>query len=252
MEFVAAIESGNLDRAKELHEKHGVEIETSNIYQSGKAFLLACKKGHLEAVKWLYWLDDVAYTYMSKAFVVAASDGQIEIIKWISETLENRIYTGDIMFAFGNACSECKWEVMQYLMQKYQDQDIDYYIEIQKVLEYAIETDKVIIVKFIFETMPEFLELDNLHICLICNSVSCIKWILAAYQFEKKTIERLIEYGEERDNYPTEVLELLKKELVWTEKKYPLWLASDLTPCKNNLLYRIPEDVSRYIIETML
>ena len=42
------------------------------------------------------------------------------------------------------------------------------------------------------------------------------------------------------------------KEILWQKRKYPVWLASDQTPFKNNLFYKMPQDVSRYIIQTFL
>ena len=42
------------------------------------------------------------------------------------------------------------------------------------------------------------------------------------------------------------------KEILWQKRKYPVWLASDQTPCKKNLFYKMPQDVSRYIIQKFL
>ena len=42
------------------------------------------------------------------------------------------------------------------------------------------------------------------------------------------------------------------EEALWSKRLIPLWLASNDSPCKKNLFYRIPEDVSRYIISNYL
>ena len=60
----------------------------------------------------------------------------------------------------------------------------------------------------------------------------------------------VIHYGEDgsyKDYYIRS-----KEEERWEKRKLLVWLASDSTPCKKNLLYRIPEDVSRYIIQMYL
>jgi hypothetical protein len=49
-----------------------------------------------------------------------------------------------------------------------------------------------------------------------------------------------------------EMKQILDKEINWLNKMYPVWLASNESPCKSNLFYRIPEDVSRYIISQYL
>jgi ankyrin repeat protein len=43
-----------------------------------------------------------------------------------------------------------------------------------------------------------------------------------------------------------------KEEARWEQRKYLVWLASDQSPNKKSLFYRIPQDVSRYIISNYL
>ena len=43
-----------------------------------------------------------------------------------------------------------------------------------------------------------------------------------------------------------------KEEVRWEQRKYLVWLASNESPCKSNLFYKIPEDVSRHIISNYL
>ena len=43
-----------------------------------------------------------------------------------------------------------------------------------------------------------------------------------------------------------------KEEERWEQRKQLVWLASNESPCKNNIFYKIPEDVSRYIISCYL
>ena len=43
-----------------------------------------------------------------------------------------------------------------------------------------------------------------------------------------------------------------KKEVLWEQRKTLLWLASDQSPNKKSLFYKIPQDVSRYIISQYL
>ena len=39
-----------------------------------------------------------------------------------------------------------------------------------------------------------------------------------------------------------------KEEARWQQRKYLVWLASNQSPNKESILYKIPQDVSRYII----
>ena len=43
-----------------------------------------------------------------------------------------------------------------------------------------------------------------------------------------------------------------KEEARWQQRKYLVWLASDQSPNKKSLFYKIPQDVSRYIISNYL
>jgi hypothetical protein len=43
-----------------------------------------------------------------------------------------------------------------------------------------------------------------------------------------------------------------KEEARWEQRKYLVWLASDQSPNKKSLFYKIPQDVSRYIISQYL
>jgi hypothetical protein len=43
-----------------------------------------------------------------------------------------------------------------------------------------------------------------------------------------------------------------KEEERWSQRKQLVWLASNDSPCKSNIFYRIPQDVSRYIISNYL
>jgi hypothetical protein len=43
-----------------------------------------------------------------------------------------------------------------------------------------------------------------------------------------------------------------KEEARWQQRKTLVWLASDQSPNKKSLFYKIPQDVSRYIISNYL
>jgi hypothetical protein len=59
-----------------------------------------------------------------------------------------------------------------------------------------------------------------------------------------------IEYFED-GSYKNHYIRTFEEER-WEQRKCALWLASNESPCKECLFYRIPEDVSRYIISNYL
>ena len=42
-----------------------------------------------------------------------------------------------------------------------------------------------------------------------------------------------------------------KEEAKWQQRKYLVWLASNESPNKESILYKVPQDVSRYIINML-
>jgi hypothetical protein len=249
-QFIASIESCNLDRAKQLYENHGVEIETNDVYKSGELFVLVCVEGNLEGAKWLYGLDDVAYTCALRAFKVSLLNGKINIGKWIGKTMGECINNSDIIFVFRQACCHCQQDTIDYLMQNYVD--IDYTYQTGSLIEHCIMMKYDRVIQFMIQTYPQFINFgdDLLLITIQYCSEEVLKTILKTHNMNKS----LLMCGSIFSDFcqKPEMKQILDKEINWLNKMYPLWLASNESPCKSNLFYRIPEDVSRYIISQYL
>ena len=249
-QFVASFESGDLDMSKKLYENHGVEIETNDVYKSGELFVLVCVEGNLEGAKWLYGLDDVAYTCALRAFKVSLLNGKINIGKWIGKTMGECINNSDIIFVFRQACCHCQQDTIDYLMQNYVD--IDYTYQTSSLVEHCIMIRNSRAIQFMVQTYPQFIDFGDDLLLLIIQycSEEALKTILKTHNMNKS----LLRCGSIFSDYcqKPEMKQILDKEINWLNKMYPLWLASNESPCKSNLFYRIPEDVSRYIISQYL
>jgi hypothetical protein len=219
-QFVASIESGDLDTSKKLYKEHAILLTSGFMYKSGQLFRSVCVKGNLEGAKWLYGLDDVGYENALSAFQESILNKKFNIGKWISETIGKCINSSAIIYIFGIACLRCQQDIIDYLMQNHPN--IDYSYQLNMSLELYIQYENIEVLQFVITTYNQFINKSM-----------------------------IIYYSQHRLTSP-EIKQILNKQINWINKMYPLWLASNESPCKGNLFYKIPEDVSRYIISNYL
>ena len=192
-----------------------------------ECFLTACTKGYLEIAKRLYtkvepYILDIGFDY-------ACAQGKLDLAQWllyiIKETKKpNVLYTLETKYGinrlFLKVCQYGHIEVAQWLYSVFDNIDL--------LHEKGVA----------FQTSCWKADVSQSHLELA-------QWLeqLNPYLFE-------IIYDEQGMISDHKIH--LDREKRWQERKYALWLSSNETPKKDNLLYRIPEDVSRYLISNYL
>ena len=147
------------------------------------------------------------------AFCVACMNGYLEVCQWLLNVKPDINIAAQKTWAFRYACVHGHLEVCKWLHSL----NIDIAYHDNWAFKYALSSKQYIIGDW-FQSINPYLYVMN--------------------------------YGEDGSYKGYQIR--TREEVLWLKRLYPLWLASNETPCKNNLFYRIPEDVSRYIIQMYL
>ena len=111
--FQLACQHGDLETAKQLHEKYNMTPENARANYN-KAFRWAIKNGHLAITMWLKETYDLTLQdvrgYTSDAFYDACRNGQLEMLKWLHDTYDLTPNTPELIreYNFAYRCAEEK------------------------------------------------------------------------------------------------------------------------------------------------
>jgi hypothetical protein len=192
-------------------------------------FKNVCFRGQLKVAKWLYKLNpNMTDVTFKNAFLDACYSGHLHVAKWlllVRPDINIWAYNDE---AFRTVCIHGRLQMAQWLLQ----------VSKERGQEFDISFGK----HYLFS-----------HACYNCliskyknNSNTYLK--IAQWLQQMKPHLYVIEY-DENGNYKNYRIRN-KEEVNWERRKYLVWLASDKCPAqnKNNLLYKLPSDVSRLLI----
>lgn len=192
-------------------------------------FLVACGKGHLDIVEYLHtklYIKSALYY----GFLESCTTGHLDIAQWLLPMAKP-------LFGSNNGQNEYAC-----------------YIEVNQLFRYVCEKGHLEVAKWLYEIFDD--------IDLLFFNGECFKYACTHANASRKFLE-MAEWLASLNPYLFEITydnygkvfksqTHYKKEMKWRQRRYPLWLASDESPNKRCLLYRIPEDVSRHIISSYL
>lgn len=147
--------------------------------------------------------------------------------------------------AFSYACMNGHLETAQWLLTV--KPDINIAASKNWAFRYACVYGHLEVCKWLYSLKVDIAYNDN---WAFRYALSSKQYIIGDWFQSLKPYLYVINYGED-GTYKNYLIRSLEEER-WEKRKLLVWLASDSTPCKKNLLYRIPEDVSRYIIQMYL
>jgi hypothetical protein len=268
MLFVRVCHRGKLNVAKWLLQINpDIDISAG----SESAFRNACYYGHLSVAQWLLEVcpDIDMSVYNEYAFHYACVNGHLLVAQWLLSvkptinisiledlTFSNACLSGHLLVAqwlltvnpdinisknneyiFRRVCQYGQLNVAQWLLQVKPDINISAENEsaFRNTCDNAFLTDSRLNINLKRTIIRTPLSLQHLEIA---------KWLQSLKPYLYK-----IEYSTDNYNY---YYICSKEEERWQRRKQLVWLASNDSPDKNNLFYRIPEDVSRYIIQMYL
>jgi hypothetical protein len=225
--FVNACFYGNLQKAKGLLYVH------PTIDISVEAFCKACGNAHLNVAFWILKIKPEFYISAEtnegfiSAFLMACYYGWLNVVKWIY--LMKHIDINHVEKAFVWACKNGHLEIAQWIYQVNPSINISAY-ENQAFRECC---DKA---SYLYDNIYD----DNAK----CKYLKVAQW----FQMLRPYLYKL--YYDENGEWEECWHIASKEEARWEEKKYAVWLASNKSPNKDSILYKIPQDLSRQIIQS--
>lgn len=209
-------------------------------------FYNSCKSGDLKVAQHLLQVNPVIKNTLNFSFALKCSCyyGHFKLAEWLLQVNSLPI---DYETTFRDFCLTGCLEGAKWLLQ------VNPYIDISFQKESAFSSSCSLghldIAKWLLQVKPniDISVLNEFAFCYSCinGHLNVAKWLqtLKPYLY-------VINYNEDgsyKDYYIRS-----KEEERWQKRKYLIWLASDNSPNKKSILYKIPPDVSRYIISNFL
>lgn len=199
----------------------------------------AFHNNHLQIVKYLFAHNPELFANIinENIFVYACRNDHKDMVEWLIQvkpTIDDDTMDKDQVFA--DLCINGYLELAQQFLEMHPDIDIIDYA----ILYYCVENEHLQILQWILEIKPEInISVDNaiFNIVYNCKNDEIAKWLIT------QNPDININHGDESYEYFIKI----KKDIKWEKQKYALLLASDLSPNKNNILYRIPQDLIRVV-----
>jgi hypothetical protein len=177
-------------------------------------------------------------------FISLCYCGQLTIAKsFLQKNPDINISTCDES-AFCRACMNGRLEVCQWLLSV--KPDINIAAQKNWAFRYACVGGHLEVCKWLYSLKADIAYNDN---WAFRYALSSKQYIIGDWFQSINPYLYVINYGED-GSYKDYLIRSVEEER-WEKRKLLVWLASDLTPDKNNLFYRIPQDVSRYIIQML-
>jgi hypothetical protein len=151
--------------------------------------------------------------------------------------------------AFLNACFSGHLEVAQWLLLLSLKPDINISANYEEAFRYACFKGHLLVAQWLLSVKPD-INISAKNEQSFRNACFYGRLLVAQWLLELKPNLYVINYNDDgsyKDYYIRS-----KEEARWEQRKYLVWLASNESPNKNSLFYKIPQDVSRYIISNYL
>ncbi len=155
--------------------------------------------------------------------------------------------SGNLEEAFINACEYGNLLVVQYLLSIKPDIDISAYNE--AVFRHACCHGHLLVAQWLLTIKSDINISTNNEYAF---RIACFSGHLLLAQWLQSLKPHLYVINYNNDGSYKDYYIRSKEEARWEQRKYLVWLASDQSPNKKSLFYRIPQDVSRYIISNYL
>jgi ankyrin repeat protein len=242
--FRCACANGHLDIAQLiLHTNPNIDIASQYDY----AFRYACKNNHSHVAEWLCSLRSCLYQLSYDAngktkcgirkeetvFREACLQGYLDTAKWILKLKPNVKIGRDVLglSLYFYRLEEAKWLTTVRTHFDYQD-----------AFRCAYSTDQFEAVKWLLEIKPDIDITASDHYAFRCacrrNNMAMVK----LFQSLKPNI-----YEFKYDDRGKMVCIVRYDEINWQKRKHAVWMASDNAPNKNNIMYKLPIDLSRVV-----
>jgi hypothetical protein len=169
---------------------------------------------------WNYDIDKYENNkFMDKLLLTACEYRSIIVIDFLKQLFDNDYFDYILYLCCTHNCAKSfKWLFNEILLyNKIPKRLINYYFSLNELFEMACDNGFIKIAEFIKSLFPS-------------------KYVIGPNNFD--------------GSYDYQIR--TKKEIHFQSKLFLLWLSSSVSPDNNNIFYKIPHDVSRYIIEVFV
>lgn len=181
LNFKNLIYNGTLKELIHFYNKNKDNINLS--YRNEEPFLMSCKQGNIDIIKWLLEEKQDINIIISNefAFMTACSNGYLEIAQFIYEKYKIMNYKSEkYELAFINSCRSNNIELPKWLLTI--KPDINISIGDEWAFRNACTFGKLDIAKWLLQIKPniDIVIRNNYSFCFSCieNQIEIVKWLL--------------------------------------------------------------------------
>jgi hypothetical protein len=199
-----------------------------------KIFHHACINNNMILANWIHDLNPEAIINNSnyEIFENACLTNKIDVAKWIYKINPTLIQKTNHYKIFCSACYKNNLQLAKWIYQI--NSSLDVTVNDHELFKYTCHNDLIEIARFIQQIQPYY------YIILSQYTSQEDKYFYNDYKNSVKI------------KYHWKFHIRSEKEARFQERLLPLWLSSNNSPNKNCLLYQLPRDISRYIVEKFI
>jgi ankyrin repeat protein len=231
---------GNIQEAQQILQNNPI----LNAYLDQDLTISICCAGHLNILQWLISIrPNIEINH--NEFIYACINGHFELALWLLQTYPDIDISAKNDYAFTWSCASGKIQIVKWLLEI--NPNIKNNVKANQIAFYwSCYFGNYDIVEFLLENSNIDIFAEN-HVSFInaCKK----KHLNIAHLLQKKSNLYVINYGVNGEYVGYYIR--TKEEANWEKRKYLVWLASKYCPDTNkkSILYKMPNDVSRYLIE---
>jgi hypothetical protein len=216
-----------------------IDVSAVNDY----AFRVACTNQDIEMAQWLLEIKpDINISFNNEETFISACFCNLELTQWLLSVKPEINISAQNNRAFVEACKHLRIDIAKWLLTLNSNiiLDIDQKMLFKNIF-IGMDMEKIEWFHSISKLDKETYDWAFMYACR-WGTLDVVYWVLSkkpyAYYIEKDCT------GNHVVNYSIRT----EKEARWESRKYALWLSSNITPRKNQILYHVSTDVARLII----
>ena len=240
-QFINACKNGNLELAQQLFYNNNITLEINKL-----AFCLACYHGCLHVAQWLLSVNpDINISARNEeAFRWACLNGHLHVAQWLLSVKNDINISADNEYAFRCSCSKGYLKIAQWLLSI--KPNINISVGNEYAFRFSCSEGHLDVAQWLLSIKHD-IDIsagDDFAFRCACSQghLHVAQWLqtLKPYLY-------IIHYNDNKTHQSYRI-RTKEEEKRFIQKIYASWLASDITPNKNNMLYQLPQDISRLII----
>ena len=236
--FIQLCSHGNLEAVQLFARSHNQELNMTQFSTMMDAFLESCTYGHLAIVQWLYdyYPSSRDAVDFNESFMCACSRGHLEVAQWLYEinpSINVHMWANNVFY---HICANGHIDIGKWWIS-IADPNRDYHDYVTTACGFG----HLELIQYISENyIVDFNVSYNKHVlyygayCYKYENI--LRWLIQMKPWVYTYVNGRYDLDEEKDTV---------EEKLWHSRKYSIWLSSDNAPNKQNIMYKLPTDISR-------